>query len=150
MNAPAKIEAPASPGYWEDGYGWAMAQAALMRAGAVDDLDWENIIEEIESMGRSEYDSVESALRLVLLHVLKWEHQPTLRSVSWVYSMRAHLMRFDRRLRKNPGLKGQLDEIFADAYADARLAAAGETGLGEEVFPVEPPSWEFIRAPRSL
>lgn len=150
MNAPAKIEAPASPGYWEDGYGWAMAQAQLIRERRFDEIDWDNVVEEIESVGRSAQASVESALRLVLLHQLKWEHQTTYRSRSWSNSIREHLKRFDRLLNKHPGMKGNLPEILEDAYLSARLDASNETGLDIDLFPTEPPSWESIRAPRSL
>jgi hypothetical protein len=151
MNKPAKIKVPtASPDYDADGYGWAMAQGRLLRERQVDAIDWDNVAEEIETMGRSEFDSVESALRVALMHILKWEHQPMLRSRSWAASVTVQLRHFDRRLRKNPGLKSQLNRMLDDAYSDAREDAAAETGLSLSIFPETPPSWEEIRAPREL
>ena len=44
-----------------------------------------------------------------------------------------------RQLRKNPGLKIQLDEALDAAYEDARLEAASETGLPLSVFPATRP-----------
>ena len=151
MNAQTKIKAaPPTPAYDADGYGWAMAQGQLLRERQLDSIDWDNVAEEIETMGRSEYDSVESALRVALMHILKWEYQPMLRSRSWAGSITVQLRHFDRRLHKNPGLKAQLEQILADAYHDARYEAAAETGFDIDTFPVNPPTWEDIRAPREL
>jgi hypothetical protein len=138
---------PISPSYSDDGYGWAMAQGRLLRERRVEAIDWDNVAEEIESTGRAEASAAESRLRLVLMHQLKWTYQPAFRSRSWSNSIREHLKRFDRVLRKNPSLKLILDEILADAYADARLEASQETGFDIDTFPKEPPSWETIRGP---
>ena len=150
MNKPAKIAVPASPDYHADGYGWAMAQAQLLRERRFSEVDWANVIEEIESVGKSEESAVESALRVVLMHQLKWQHQVMFRSRSWASSIREHLRRFDRDLGKNPGLKHHLPEILASAYATARIEASNETGIDLELFPAEPPSWDEVRAPREL
>lgn len=152
MNKPASAATfkRDKPTYDDDGYGWAMHQAALLRARQSNALDWDNIAEEIESMGRREYNATESALRIVLLHLLKWEHQPMLRTRSWSSSIREHLRRFDRLMAANPGLKSSLDEIIAEAYRQARYEAAQETGFLPDTFPETPPSWDRIRAPFEL
>ena len=151
MNKPAKITLPtASPNYEADGYGWAMAQAQLMSQRRFAEVDWENVIEEIEDVGASHYRALESALRVVLMHHLKWEYQKAMRSRSWANSIRVHLARYDRILNKHPGLKPSLSEILQDAYPLAQLEASNETGLDIDVFPANPPSWEDIRAPRDL
>ncbi len=46
--------------YERDFYGWTQEQAALLRAGQLNDLDIANLIEEVESMGRSEKRELES------------------------------------------------------------------------------------------
>ncbi len=56
---------------------WADEQPAAVRALArrpelSHALDWENVAEEIESVGRSQSDAVESALLQTLVHVLKY------------------------------------------------------------------------------
>jgi len=149
MSAHSIIEA-ASPSYDTDGYGWAMAQAQLLRERRFSEIDWDNVIEEIESVGKSEETAVESALRLVLMHQLKWEHQKMFRSRSWADSIREHLRRFDQLIGKNPGLKHKLPEILAYAHRSARNEAAIETGIDIDLFPLDPQSWEAIRAPREL
>ena len=42
-------------------------------------------------------------------------------------------------MRDNPSLKFKANDIFAEAYADARLVAAAETGLPTKTFPPTPP-----------
>jgi hypothetical protein len=60
---------------------WSEQQAAAVRALArrpelSNALDWENVIEEIESVGRSEIASVESALSQMLVHIVKYVSAP--------------------------------------------------------------------------
>ena len=86
-------------------------------------------------MGEEQYDKLESALRVLMLHLLKWDHQPDKRSRSWTLSVREQRRRAQRQLRKNPGLKSQLEEALAAAYEDARLEAASETGLPMQRLP---------------
>jgi hypothetical protein len=121
--------------YDEDIYTWAMEQAALLRAGDLAALDRENLAEEIESLGRSEFNSLVGAWRIVLLHMLKFDHQPSRATRSWAISIAAHRANGADVLRDNPGLKGRLDEALERAYRGARLEAARETGLPLSAFP---------------
>lgn len=144
---PIRAEEALAPDYGTDGYGWALAQARLLREQRADAIDWDNVAEEIEDMGKQVRQTAESNLRVALVHILKWGHQPVFRGRSWTNSIREHLRRFDRVLSRNPSLKPELSEILADAYSDARFDAAQETGLEVSVFPDTPPSWEEIRGP---
>jgi len=49
-------------------------------------------------------------------------------------SILEHRRRVLRQLKKSPGLKSQLEEALSAAYEDARLEAAGETGLPLTLF----------------
>ncbi len=153
MNKPVQIvaEPPLDyPDYHDDGYGWALAQAAIIRAGRLDSIDWEHVAEEVESMGKSQKSSAESALRIVLMHQLKWQYQPIFRTRSWQNSIKNHLQDFDDVMADNPSLKAKLDEILARAFRRARVDASNETGFDIDLFPADPPSWDEIRAPREL
>ncbi len=90
-------------------------------------------------MGEEQYHRLESALRVLMLHLLKWDHQPDKRSRSWTITIREQRRRALRQLKKNPGLKSQLDEALAAAYEDARDEAASETGLPLRTFPAGRP-----------
>jgi hypothetical protein len=146
MNDPTHPIA-ASLAYEEDAYGWALEQTRLIRAGLLKQLDWENIAEELEGMARSEYRALESALRILLVHLLKWDAQPAFRSKSWLYSIDEHGNRYQRLLQDNPSLKQYVEQIRTDAHRSARKLAAAETGLDIEVFPMEPLGWNLINNP---
>src|SRR5271157_449537 len=112
-----------------DLYSWALRQAELLRAGRLSEIDPAGIAEEIDDVGDEQYDKLESALRVLMLHLLKWDHQPDMRSRSWTITVREQRRRVLRVLKKNAGLKPHLDEALLDAYEDARDEAASETGL---------------------
>ena len=121
--------------YESDFYGWAMEQAALLRAGRLDVADIANIAEEIESMGRSEKQELVNRLSVLLLHLLKWQFQPGFRSPSWQSTIREQRIRLRDHLDDNPSLKAHLDGAWARAYRLAIIGAARETGLPEGGFP---------------
>jgi hypothetical protein len=71
--------------YERDFYAWTQKQAALLRENRVSEADIANIAniaDEIESMGRSEKRELISRLTVLLLHLLKWQYQPSLRGTS--------------------------------------------------------------------
>jgi hypothetical protein len=121
-----------------DLYSWARRQAELLRAGRLAEIDAVAIAEEIDDVGEEQYDKLESALRVLMLHLLKWDHQSDSRSRSWTLTIREQRRRVLRQLRKNPGLRSRLDEALSEAYEDARDEASAETGLPMRVFPVQP------------
>jgi Domain of unknown function DUF29 len=129
----------AQAGYEQDLYSWAREQSALLRAGRVAEADMENIAEEIEDVGSEQYEKLESALRVILLHMLKWDHQPARRSRSWRASILVQRNQLQRLLKKNPGLKARIREALRDAYADARIMAAAQKRLDERGFPAHCP-----------
>jgi hypothetical protein len=131
--------------YEEDLYSWAVEQAALLRAGKITEADALNIAEELDDVGSKQYDKLEGALRLILLHLLKWDHQPERRSRSWRASIMVQRNHVAKVLRKNPGLKPLIGEAVAEAFEDARIEAAAETELSEDAFPRECPyAWDAI------
>ncbi|MCW4113580.1 DUF29 domain-containing protein [Aurantimonas sp. MSK8Z-1] len=131
------FETPAH--YEEDVHAWAFEQARLLRLGRFSELDLVNVIEEIESLGRSERKSLRSSYRLILTHLLKWQHQPTLRSRSWSITIDRERRNVERDEKDSPSLAARADEIVAEAFELARGDAAEETGLAISVFPETSP-----------
>src|SRR5215471_5066724 len=143
----APVEAPVRADYMQDFYSWLMEQARFVREGRWDEVDRENLAEEIESLGREQFNKLESALRVLLLHILKWDHQPKKRTRSWVITIKDQRIEFEQVLQDNPGLKSRQDEALTRAYRRARLQAAKETGLDEDAFPATCPyDWNEIVA----
>ena len=135
----------ASHSYDRDFYSWSLEQARLVREGRWSAVDRENVAEEIESLGREQFNKLESAIRVLLVHMLKWDHQPARRSRSWAVSIKEHRLRLSYVLSDNPGLRPRVSEAVARAYQRARLTATKETGLEESSFaPNCPYSWDEI------
>ncbi len=96
-------------------------------------------------MGKEQFAKLRSAIRVLLLHMLKWDHQPDKRSRSWSLSIRAQRIDLEDVLDGNPGLKPRIGEAIEKAYRKARVEAAQETGLEEEQFPQQCPyTWNDI------
>jgi hypothetical protein len=135
----------AGPAYDRDFYSWSLEQARLVREGRWSAVDRENVAEEIESLGREQFSKLESAIRVLLVHMLKWDHQPRRRSRSWTPSIKEQRIALNQVLEDNPGLKPRIAEALERAYRRARLEAARETGLDEEQFPAQCPySWDNV------
>ena len=131
----APPDEPVRAEYMRDFYSWLMEQARHVREGRWNAIDRENLAEEIESLGREQFNKLESALRVLLLHILKWDHQAARRSRSWALSIREQRLELDDVLGDNPGLRPRIAEAIARAYRKARLQAIKETGLKESRFP---------------
>jgi hypothetical protein len=125
--------------YDQDFFAWANEQAALLRAGKLDQIDVENIAEEIESMGRSEKRELVNRLCVLLTHLLKWQNQAGFRGNSWRLTIRHQRDRLELHLRDNPSLKAQVEAAIRDAYRLARVDAERETGLPGATFPATCP-----------
>ena len=125
--------------YDRDFYAWANEQAALLRSGKLAEADIENIAEEIESMGRSEKRELVNRLTVILLHLLKWQFQPGLRSTSWRLGIEEQRYRLEHHMSDNPSLKAQLDKAMRDAYRLALVRAESEKGLARSTFPTDCP-----------
>lgn len=121
--------------YDRDFYLWLETTANLLKNRQIDRIDYENLIEEIEAMGRSEKAAIESNLRILLMHLLKWKYQPQKRTNSWKFSIIEHSLRINKAFKDSPSLRRYFNEVFEETYQDARLLASGETGLQKETFP---------------
>ncbi|MGK7925372.1 MAG: DUF29 domain-containing protein [Spirulina sp.] len=116
-------------GYEIDFYAWTQKQAELLRNKDINSLDWENIAEEIESMGRSEKRQLKNRLKVLIMHLLKWQFQPNLRSRSWQLTMKEQRLRLEKLLEENPSLKSSLEDVKESIYPLAIVSAEKETGL---------------------
>jgi hypothetical protein len=121
--------------YEQDYYQWTIEQANLLRAGALSQLDIENLIEEVESMGRSEKRELVHRLTVLITHLLKWDYQPEHRGRSWENTIRIQRIDIRQVLKSSPGLKNQFEDAVVSAYEKAVIFAADETGLPESAFP---------------
>ncbi len=111
----------------------------MLRQKRFAELDLPNIIEELESMGRSDRRALESSYRLLIAHLLKWQLQPQIRSRSWAVTILRERSNIEEQEKRNPSLKAQAELIVQEGYRAARKEAMLETGLAKEAFPAECP-----------
>lgn len=137
-------ERPASPGlrrhlYEADYYSWTLEQAAALRAGAFAALDTHHLAEEMDDLGRETFKELESAYRLILIHMLKWDRQPERRSRSWAGTIKTQRLEADYVLRDNPGLRSRQSEALERSWRKARIKAAVEMRRAEAMLPADNP-----------
>ena len=110
--------------YEADLYAWTKEQADALRRHASNEIDWENLAEEIESVGNSDRRAIESRLKILLIHLLKWRYQPEHRSDSWQSSIEEARYRIARIIKDSPSLQAYPGEALADAYRMAIINKA--------------------------
>lgn len=114
---------------------WLSATIEQLRDRDYDNVDWDNLLDELEAMARSDKRAIKHNLVVILVHLLKWQFQPEMRSGSWAGSITEHRTRIQALLEDSPSLKNFLDEALVWAYPRARRQASDETGLPLDRFP---------------
>ena len=147
--APADLQdgTPRSEGsmsdYDTDILTWSERQATLLRRRAAGELvndaeiDWPNVAEEIESVGRSERRELRNRMARLQQHLLKWRYQPEHRSRSWRTTITTQRREIEALLADSPSLRATLPDVLAASYRAARDDAITETGLLD--LPENPP-----------
>jgi hypothetical protein len=123
----------------EDFFGWTQQQAGLIRAGRAHELDLEHLLEEIDSMGASERSQLQSRLKVLLGHLLKWQYQPAFRGRSWAATIDEQRLSVADVLDDNPSLRRGLEDRVAKAYPRGVLLAVKETDIDRRAFPAACP-----------
>lgn len=98
---------------------WTQETIAKLKARDFDHVDFENLIEEIEDLGRSYRDELESRLDVLLSHILKRLYVPLANDYNgWERTIREQRKQIRRRLEKSPSLKNYLPEVFDNIWQD--------------------------------
>jgi predicted DNA-binding ribbon-helix-helix protein len=121
--------------YEQDYYLWLETIIKRLRDRHLQSVDIDNLIEELETLGRSEKKALRSHLRLIVMHLLKWRYQPDKHSKSWRITIKNNRLDVEEALQDSPSLKPQLAELLAECYPRAVIEASDETGLPAATFP---------------
>jgi hypothetical protein len=125
--------------YDEDLLAWAERQVAHLRAGQLDRLDAERVIDELQATAGKLRRELKNRLRILLAHLLKWEAQPKRRSRSGPATIVEQRDQIEALLEENPSLRPHLEEAARSVYARAVRLAAIETRLPRRAFPDDLP-----------
>ncbi|NJK28978.1 MAG: DUF29 domain-containing protein [Acaryochloris sp. SU_5_25] len=115
---------------------WLEQTVNLLKAGHFSELDIDHLVDELESMSRRDKREILSRLKVLLLHLLKWQYQPQQRSPSWRSSIQNNRMEIRLIIEDSPSLKNYPITGLDKVYGSARRDASGETGLPLDIFPV--------------
>src|SRR5229473_2409258 len=134
-----KTKAPPNTLYETDFYAWTQEQARLLRERRFDDLDLDNLVDEVESVGSSEKREIRNRLMILLTHLLKWKFQPGLRGNSWRRTIREQRDTLAEIVQSSPSLRAYVLERIHICYIGATVAASEETGVAIGIFPEKCP-----------
>ncbi|TAF07622.1 MAG: DUF29 domain-containing protein [Nostocales cyanobacterium] len=137
-----KIENEPKSLYDQDFYLWLQTTANLLESNKFDELDIENLIEEINSMGRSEKKELKSRLITLIEHLLKleyWQLEKENNARGWRNTVAEQRLQIELTLEDSPSLRNMLDDIFEECYQKARQYILKRYQLSLNLFPENPP-----------
>lgn len=144
---PLKYNLNMNEKYLKDFSSWINQTAQLLRERRWHEIDVQNLIEEVEDLGKSERRGIASQLTRLLLHLLKWQYQPQRRSDSWLDSITDARTQIELTIEDSPSLRSYPAEQLEDSYQRARRQAAKQTSMKISVFPEACPySLELVLA----
>lgn len=129
MNAAAAWRSPHEQPHDTDVLAWSRQQTELLRRMAAgervnDKLDWPHLIEEIDSVGRTEVRAVTSALKNAMQHKLYLLGWPSVQAVRhWQVEIRTQLAQAHKDYRES--MRREIEPELPDFYRLARLGVEG-------------------------
>ena len=120
--------------YWSDTYSWAMQQAEALRHRDLEAVDWDNLIEEVEDIGKRHRDQWTGDCENIVEHLLKLQHWRVWEPETgqrWIDTIVHARRRMARIIRRNPGLKSQRPAMLSDAWSDGRSTVVEELATYE-------------------
>ncbi|WP_375505511.1 DUF29 domain-containing protein [uncultured Nostoc sp.] len=125
--------------YDQDYYLWLRTTINQLRAGQFSSVDLDNLLEELESMGRSQKRTVKSLLIRLFEHLLKltyWDMEREHNEGHWKGEIRTFRREIKDEFKDSPSFKPYILEIFDECYQDARAEASDRSQLPIDTFPV--------------
>ena len=123
--------------YDQDFVRWSEEQSAAIRAaaqsGANLPLDWENIAEEIESLGRSDKRELRNRTRTLIAHLLKLQCSPAAApKEGWATTVRRTRQEIEELIAESPSLRPERERILRDVLASETDLTARELDTAGE------------------
>ena len=128
--------------YEKDFYLWIEQTVTSLQKKQFQDLDLDNLIAELESMGKREKRELISRLFILIEHLLKlqyWETEKEDNARGWKNTVIEQRKQIEILFRESPSLKQFLPELLPITYQDAREVFLRKSELSETTVPVESP-----------
>ena len=122
--------------YEIDDYLWLEETIKLLKTKDLDNLDLDNLIEELESLGRNDLNKVRSLLRQIIIHILLleyWQEEHDRNYRHWQGELIA--FRDDLNNSLTNTLKNKLVQELDHIYNVALKVVVQKTGLASNLFP---------------
>jgi hypothetical protein len=126
--------------YDQDFVAWSKQQADALRTaariGSNQSLDWENLAEEIEDLGKSARRELQSQIRRIVRHLLKLQHSPAKEPRrGWEESIVDARAEIEDLLEVSPSLRTRLDRDLERQTQRGVNLALRDLGRQQEIDP---------------
>ncbi|QUS61701.1 DUF29 domain-containing protein [Synechocystis sp. PCC 7338] len=120
---------------------WVLETVAKLKNKDLDDLDWENLIEEIEDLSRRDKHKLQSLLNHIFEHLLLivyWQAELVRNQEHWEREILNFRLQFLQVLEDSPSLRNYARDYLAEGYKRGRKLAAKHSQLPLSTFPEHP------------
>lgn len=121
--------------YNRDFYLWVEATKQAIQNKDFEHMDWDNLYDEVDDMGKSEKRSLESYLERLIAHVLKlqyWEKEKERNSNHWKAEIINFRRRIKRLIKQNPSFMTLSAEIYPEIFQDMIDVCSAEFDISQE------------------
>ena len=123
--------------YEQDFNLWIIRHIVLLKEGRFQEMDVENLIEELEGLGKGNLYELDNRFTVLLVYLLKWEYQfnqlknrwEGFTGGSWKGSIIEQRIKIVKLIKENPSLEPFLPDIIVEAYQDALEIISVEISL---------------------
>ena len=121
--------------YEQDFHSWIQQHILFLKENKFAEMDIHHLVEELESMAKTDKRELVNRLIILIAHLLKWQYQPTMQSKSWKASIIEQRAQIEYLLEDVPSLAPYMKDAINKAHPRAVKVAINETGLPSSVFP---------------
>ncbi|MDJ0843562.1 DUF29 domain-containing protein [Crocosphaera sp.] len=119
---------------------WIESTIKQIEAQEFDKIDWDKVIEELDSLGKSDKRELKNRLVVLLEHLLKlayWETEREYNQRNWKGTIREQRRQLLLLLEDSPSLKPLFYDSLPKCYSDARKIVLDKTNLSDNIIPIE-------------
>jgi hypothetical protein len=124
-----------------DFYQWVQTTIENIQRGAIEAIDWDYLVEELQDLGNEQKNQLESRLLVLYEHLLKltyWAQERDYNQRGWRATILEQRKQLKRLLNRSPSLKPYFQEVAQEIYDDACQITSVKTGLNANLFPPSP------------